>query len=83
MILVADGPAQANCGDSNGHGEAGVTGIVIGLRDVYTGVRRFVEVSPLNGDIEDEGRVKLRFLNLSPDGRDLIVEGLLRVKTRF
>lgn len=60
-ILVADGSADASCADTDGDGTAGLARMTFELRDIRTGARLTAEISPIAGDIDRQGRVKVKF----------------------
>ncbi|CAN5776875.1 hypothetical protein BH23CHL2_BH23CHL2_16700 [soil metagenome] len=51
-----------------------------GLHEVRTGARFTAEVTPVSGDIDDQGRVKVKFPDLGADGDALEVDGWIKVK---
>lgn len=78
-ILVADGSADASCADTDGDDTAGLARLSFGLREVRTGARFTAEVSPVNGNIDHQGRVKVKFPDLGADGDPLEIDGWLKV----
>ena len=79
-ILIAEGPAQATCGDADGDGRAGLTRLSFELREVRGGARLIAEATPVAGDIEKSGRVKVKFPSLRADGDPLEVGAWVHVE---
>ena len=80
-ILVADGSANASCADSDGDGTAGLARMTFALRDIRTGARLTAEISPIAGDIDHRGRVKVKFPDLGGADAPLEVDGLVLVRS--
>lgn len=79
-ILIADGSVDAACVDTDGDGTAGLARMSIGLHDIQSGARLTAEVTPSNGDIDDRGRMKVKFPDLGADSGPLEVDAWITAK---
>lgn len=60
-ILVAEGAANASCADADGDGVGGLVRLSVVLRDVRAGQTVTGVVTPVEGDADESGRVKVQF----------------------
>jgi hypothetical protein len=79
-ILVADGAAQASCADADGDGVGGLVRLTVGLRDIRTGASYTAVISPLEGDVDESGRFKVRISFERGEPSEHVFAGWLQVR---
>lgn len=78
-VLVADGSAGAACADTDGDGTAGLARLTFELRDIRAGARLTAEISPIVGDVDHQGRVKVKFTDRGGNAGPVVADGLVLV----
>jgi hypothetical protein len=79
-VLVADGTAEASCGDLDDDGFGGLTSLTIGLQDVHTGERSIAIVAPAGGEVDESGRVEAQLVLERGSRSPQVFDGWLQVR---